>query len=189
MGVGGSWQYSPERNKLRYCAQRAKVAAVFSKKEQKILDRLKASGYPINTVQLNAPLKFIVRPFTTVGIESTNLASWFEDEIFSSIKDFKFGSPITGIAIFPTIFDRQICDPPKDHLRYKKNEKSVFVGLNIEFSSWTSAPKREKLRLLSDNITRSIERIPNKYLANLDREKLLSIASQVYDRLTHRLLH
>jgi hypothetical protein len=162
---------------------------LFSKKEQKLIDRLKASGRVINDVQLNAPFRFIVRPFTTVGIESVNLGSWFEDEIFSTIRDLKFESPIAGIAIFPTIFDREISHPPDDYLTYKKNEKSVFVGLNIEFSLWASGSKQEKLRLLSDNIIRSIERIPNRYLVNSDREKLISIASQAYDRLTCRLLH
>ena len=43
--------------------------AAFSKREQKIIDRLKASGYVGNNVQRDAPLKFLVRPFTTVGIE------------------------------------------------------------------------------------------------------------------------
>lgn len=161
---------------------------LLSKKEQKLIDRLKASGRAINDAQLNARFMFIVRPFTTVGVMSVNLASWLEDEIFSTIKDLEFESPITGIAIFPTIFDGEISDPPADYLTYKKSEKSVFVGLNIEFSSWASGSKQEKLRLLSDNIKRSIERIPNKYLTNSDREKLMSTVSQAYDRLACRLL-
>jgi hypothetical protein len=165
------------------------AAVLFSKKEQKLIDRLKASGRAINEVQLNAPFRFIVRPFTTVGIESANLASWFEDEIFATITDLEFESPITGIAIFPTIFNSEISHPPDDYLTYKKNEKSVFVGLNIDFSAWASAPKQEKIRLLSDNIERSLERIPDKYLLDTDRKKLLSIVSQSYERLIYRLLH
>jgi hypothetical protein len=58
---------------------------LLSKKEQRLIDRLKASGRAINDVQLNASFRFIVRPFTTVGIMSVNLASWLEDEIFSTI--------------------------------------------------------------------------------------------------------
>jgi hypothetical protein len=162
---------------------------VLSKKEQKIIDRLKASGYVGNNVQRDAPFQFLVRPFTTVGIESLNLASWFEDDIFSAIRDLKFESPITGIAIFPTIFDNAIASAPKDYLMYKRKEMSVFVGLNIGFSSWTSGSREEKLSLLANNITQSIERIPDKHLSTSDRKKLLDIVSQVHKRLIARLLH
>jgi|GraSoi2013_115cm_1033766.scaffolds.fasta_scaffold246527_1 hypothetical protein len=163
--------------------------AAFSKRDQKIIDRLKASGYVGNNVQRNAPLKFLVRPFTTVGVESLDLASWLENEIFSAINRVAFESNITGIAIFPTIFDNAIASAPKDYLTYKKKEMSVFVGLNISFSSWTSGSKEEKLSLLANNITQSIERIPDKYLSSSDRKKLLDIVSQARKRLVDRLLH
>jgi len=163
--------------------------AAFSKRDQRIIDRLKASGYVGKNVQRDAPLKFLVRPFTTVGIESLDLASWLESEIFSVINRVAFESPITGIAIFPTIFDSAIAAAPKDYLTYKKKERSVFVGLNISFSSWTSGSREEKLSLLANNITQSIERIPDKYLSSSDRKKLLDIVSQVYRRLVDRLLH
>jgi hypothetical protein len=47
--------------------------------------------------QLNAPFKFMVRPFTTVGVESLDLATWFEDEILEMIYDTKFESKIPEI--------------------------------------------------------------------------------------------
>ena len=50
--------------------------------------------------QLNAPFKFMVRPFTTVGVESLELASLFEDEILEGIFDTKFESKITAIIVF-----------------------------------------------------------------------------------------
>src|SRR4051794_10605178 len=112
--------------------------SAFGKKDQKIIDKLKASGYVGNNVQRDAPLKFLVRPFTTVGVESLDLASWLENEIFSAISKVAFEPTLTGIAIFPTIFDNAIASAPKDYLTYKKKERSVFVGLNISFSSWTS---------------------------------------------------
>jgi hypothetical protein len=163
--------------------------AAFSKRDQKIIDRLKASGYVGNNVQRDVPLKFLVRPFTTVGVEFLDLASWLENEIFSEINGLSFESNITGIAIFPTIFDNAIASAPKDYLTYKKNERSVFVGLNISFSSWTSGSREEKLNLLANNITQSIERIPDKYLSSSDRKKLLDIVSQAHRRLVDRLLH
>ena len=109
--------------------------------------------------------------------------------MFSAIKDLAFESRITGIAIFPTIFDSVIASAPNDYLTYKKKEKSVFVGLNIDFSSWTFGSREEKLGLLANNIRQSIERVPEKYLSNSDRKKLLDILSQVHKRLIDRLLH
>jgi hypothetical protein len=163
--------------------------AVFGKRDQKIIDRLKASGYVGNNVQRDAPLKFLVRPFTTVGVESLDLASWLENEIFLATDKMAFESSITGIAIFPTIFDSAIASAPKDYLTYKKKEMSVFVGLNISFSSWTTGSREEKLSLLVNNITQSIGRIPDKHLSSSDRKKLLDIVSQVHRRLVDRLLH
>ena len=158
-------------------------------REQKIIDRLKATGHVLNVTQDDAPFKFTVRFFTTVGVESRDIAPWFENEICSAIRELSFQSPITGIAIFPTIFDSAIARPPKDYLTYKRKEKSVFVGLNIDFSSWTSASRQEKLGLLSNNMKQSIERIPDKYLVSSDRQKLLDIVSQAHERLLDRLLH
>jgi hypothetical protein len=163
--------------------------AAFSKRDQKNIDRLKASGYVGNNVQRDAPLKFLVRPFSTVGVESLDLASWLENEIFSAISGVAFESNITAIAIFPTIFDNAIAPTPKDYLTYRKKERSVSVGLNISFSSWTSGSREEKLSSLANNITQSIERIPDKYLSSSDRKKLLEIVSQVRRRLVDRLLH
>jgi len=163
--------------------------AASSKRDQKNIDRLKASGYVGNNVQRDAPLKFLVRPFSTVGVESLDLASWLENEIFSAINGVAFESNITAIAIFPTIFDNAIAPTPKDYLTYRKKERSVSVGLNISFSSWTSGSREEKLSSLANNITQSIERIPDKYLSSSDRKKLLEIVSQVRRRLVDRLLH
>src|SRR5882757_8723052 len=161
----------------------------FSKRDQKIIDRLKGSGHALNVTQDDALFKFTVRFFTTVGIESRELARWFEDEMFSAIKVTSFESPITGIAIFPTIFDSAIAPAPSDYLTYKKKERSVFVGLNISFFSWNSGSREEKLSLLANNIVQSIERIPDKYLSNSDRKKLLDTVSQVHRRLIDRLSH
>ena len=153
------------------------------------MDRLKASGHVSRNLQLDARLTFIIRPFTTVGVEKGNLAPSFEEETCAAIRKQEFSSPIAGIAIFPTIFDTAVAPRPRDYVKYKKGENSVFVGLHIDFVSWTSASEQERLGLLADNIRNSIERIPGKYLSNSDRMMLLDITSQVHKRLVDRLLH
>jgi hypothetical protein len=160
-----------------------------ARESRRFLIDLRVPGHTLNVVQDDALFKFTVRFFTTVGIESRDLAHWFEDEIFAAIKELSFESSITGIAIFPTIFDSAIASAPNDYLTYKRKEKSVFVGLNIDFSSWASGSREEKLSLLANNIRQSIERVPDKYLSNSDRKKLLDIASQAHKRLVNRLLH
>lgn len=60
--------------------------ATFSKREQKIMDRLKASGHVTRNVQLDARLTFVIRTFTTVGVEKGNLASLFKEETRTAIK-------------------------------------------------------------------------------------------------------
>jgi hypothetical protein len=165
------------------------TVATFSKREQKMIDRLRASGYELSDNQLDARFTFLVRPFTTVGVEKGSLASSFEQEIFAAIRNFEFESPITGIVIFPTIFDGAIAPVPPDYVKYKKGEKSVFVGMHIDFSSWASASTQVRLGLLADNIKNSIERIPDKYLSAGDRKRLLDITSQVHKRLIDRLVH
>lgn len=112
---------------------------VFSKKEQELIDRLKASGRPVHGKQLDAPFKFMVRPLTTVGIPSLELASWCEEAIFKAITGMAFESPITGIVISPKIFDESVAEPPEDSVTHKENERSVFVSLGIEFSIWHGA--------------------------------------------------
>jgi hypothetical protein len=163
--------------------------APLSKKDQEIMNRLVASGYAINDVQLHAPFRFLVRPFKTTGVEVGRLAAWFEEEVFSDIKNIDFQSPIAGIAIFPTIFDNAIAPTPKDYVKYKRSEKSVFVAVNINFSLWAAASQNERLNLLADNIRQSIERIPEKYLSSLDRDRLLNLVGQTHQRLLSRLMH
>jgi hypothetical protein len=163
--------------------------AALSKKNQKIIDRLRSSGYVGNNIQRDAPFKFLVRPFSTIGVDSLDMASGFENEIFSAINTSALESEITGIVIFPAIFDEQIGPAPKNYVKYKKDEKSVFVGLTIEFSTWSSASGKEKLQLLSNNIKRSIELIPDTYLLSPDRKRLIKFTNQAHERLLARLSH
>jgi hypothetical protein len=156
-----------------------------SNREQGATDQHKA---PVRD-QLNAPFKFMVRPFTTVGVESLDLASWFEDEILERIYGTKFESKITGIVVFPKIFNKDVAPPPKDHLTYKKEEKSIFVGLNIDFTIWHSSSKQEKINILADNINKSIQKIPSDYLVDADRENLVLALDIAHKRLIQRISH
>lgn len=162
---------------------------VFSKEEQELIDRMKASGRPVHTKQLDAPFRFMVRPLTTVGIPSLELASWCEDAIFEAVSGMSFESPITGIVISPKIFDENVAEPPEDSLTHKKNERSVFVSLGIDFVTWDRASRKDRIHLLVENIKRSVERIPDVYLQQSDSKKLLLAIDGAYGHLERRLLH
>jgi hypothetical protein len=162
---------------------------VFSKEEQELIDRLQASGRPVHGKQLDAPFKFMVRPLTTVGIPSLQLASWCEDAIFDAVSGIVFESPIAAIVISPKIFDRNVAEPPEDSLTYKENERSVFISRSIDFAAWDSASQKKKLHLIIENIKHSLAGIPNTYLLQSDSEKLLLAIDQVYPNLERRILH
>jgi len=161
----------------------------FSKEEQELINRLKASGRPVHNKQLDAPFRFMVRPLTTAGIPSLELASWCEDSIFEAVRGMTFESPITGIMISPKIFDKDIAEPPEDSLTYKENERAVIIGLSIDFATWSRASRKERLHLLVESIKHSIEHIPNAYLSQSDSEKLLIATDRAYAHLERRLLH
>jgi hypothetical protein len=161
--------------------------ATYDKRDQKIMEQLSASGYVGNSVQRDATFKFLVRPFTTVGTDSLDLATWFENEIYSIIKDLTLESKIWGIVIFPTIFNTEFGPAPKEYVKYRKNEGSIFVALNIDYSTWTSTSRRQKLELLFENIRRSIEKISDTHLSGKDRDHLVKIATQAYERLIARV--
>jgi hypothetical protein len=161
--------------------------SAFSKEEQELIDRLRASGRSVNRKQLDARFRFMIRPFTTAGVPSVELASWFEDAIFGAISGMVFESPITGVVIFPKIFDEKVADPPDDYWKYNENDKSVFVSLGVDFCTWNSALHAEKIRLLYENIRCSLERIPDTYLFRSDYRKLLRAIDEVYAALVRRV--
>lgn len=60
---------------------------MFTKREQKDLEKLKKLGRATKHKQSDTPFKFLVRPFTTVGVEIGSLAQRFEDEVFTEISN------------------------------------------------------------------------------------------------------
>lgn len=160
---------------------------MFNKQEQREIDRLKQSGRFVESKQSGAPFCFIVRPFTTVGVAKGKLAVLLEDEIFSEIGKIVINSPISGVGIFPTIFNPNIAPPPPESVRYTKRDNSVSVGINIDFALWERSSELERLGLLADNIRCSLDKIKSRYLVDADREKLHQIVDKVQAQLASRL--
>jgi hypothetical protein len=71
---------------------------MLSKREQRLIERLKASGRAIRQDLIDAPFKVLIRPLTTVGVDKS-LATLFEDEVFAEVKKVQFESPISGIFV------------------------------------------------------------------------------------------
>jgi hypothetical protein len=161
----------------------------FNKLEQALIERFTASGRNLRHETLNTAFRFMVRQLTTVGVDTGNLTNWFEDEAFPMVTAQEFDSKIRMLMVSPTIMDGSIAKIPSDHLKFRAGERTVSVGINIDYLSWSSASSRDKIELLSDNIVSSVNKIPAKYLSAEDREKLLGIIHQVRSRLELRLLH
>lgn len=162
---------------------------MFSKEEQELIDRLKASGRTLNEEKLNAPFKLMVRPLTTVGVSSLKVMSWLEDEVFAAAKDMKIQSGITAIVINPTIFDGVAAESPKDGIKFNKNDRSLFSSKNINFDAWESASNSDKINMVLINAKASLDAISDKYLSTEERKKLSHIFENACFRLIQRLLH
>ena len=162
---------------------------MITKREQVLIERLKASGRKVHTEQFDSPLMFMVRPFTTVGVDVDQLASLFENETLSIIKTLNFESPIKGILVFPTIIDGTLAKVPTDYVKHKTREKTVFVGRNISYDCWSEALEGQRVELLAENIRGSIRMIPRKYLAERDQVKLLTVIDRGLPRVRAKLLH
>jgi len=161
---------------------------VLTKREQKLIERLKAAGYPIRHDRDDAPFMFLIRPLTTVGVD-IGLSSLFEDEMLAEIKETQFESPISAILVSPIIINPAIALPPPDGVTYKRGEKSIFSCINLEFEIWHRASKVEKLTLLSENVRKSINAIARRYLLEEDCTKLHRIVDRVQKRLVARLVN
>ena len=136
--------------------------------------------------QDNAPFKFVVRPITTVNTSSYDLAMAFEENVFASLENVEFSSPITGMAILPVIVDDTIAPPPPDSSHFFKKDNSVSVGIKIDFALWERSSELERLGLLADNIRRSLDKIQSCYLVDEDREQLRLIVDKVQALLVSR---
>ena len=160
-----------------------------SKKEQILIERFKAAGGIVNDERLNAPFVFIIRPFTTVGVEDLFLAAWLEDEIFSRIKGVKIEFPLKGISIFPAIFDESVAKSLPDKATFRKSERVFNVKLGIDFHLWSEASKIEKIKLLHQNVLDSLSKIPTTLLPEDARSKLIAFLEEASDGLRRRVLN
>jgi len=163
--------------------------SALSKYEQKLIDRLKAAGYPVRHEQSDATFGFLIRPYATVEVASKDLAHVLEHVMFKSVSQKVFESPITGIAIFPKIIDKNVVEAPKDKVTFKRKERSVFVTYDIDYEKWQGASRSEKLDLLVENVKRSLEGIPSKYLLASDADQLFQILDAAKAEISQQLLH
>jgi hypothetical protein len=159
---------------------------MFNKQEQREIDRLRKSGRVIENKQSGYPFRFTVRPFSTVDVPMGKMAIWFEEGVFSEFTNITFCSPISGVAVFPTIINPSIAPSPPDSVRFIKRDNSVSVGINIDFSLWQRSSELERLGLLADNIRCSLDKIKSRYLVDADREKLHHIVDTVQAQLGFR---
>jgi hypothetical protein len=161
---------------------------MLKRREKALVDKIRQAGLLTEGEQLNAPFRFMIRPFTTAGTDYRKIASRFEHEAFQLVKLEKFGSVATNIIVFPKILDRSIAVEP-DHIAYKKKERAVYVAVNIDHATWQNASDDQRIDLISDNIMESIIRIPQKYFTESDRKKLLGIVDKTRRQVKAKLLH
>jgi len=161
---------------------------MLKKREKALVDKMRKAGLLADGEQLDASFRFMIRPFTTAGTDHIKIASWFEHEAFQLVKSQNFVSFANNVIVFPKILDPSIMIEP-DHLTYKKHERAVYVGLNINHASWQTASEAGKVDLISDNVSKSIQEISPEYLSERDQRKLLEIVADTRTRLKSKFLH
>jgi hypothetical protein len=70
--------------------------------------------------QPGVAFKLMVRPFTTVGVDTRFPFTLFEDKLRLLIGDHTFDSRIRIVVITPTIIDATLAPPPQDYIKFKE---------------------------------------------------------------------
>lgn len=146
---------------------------------EKLIEKLSQED-GISLSQVEAEFKFLISPSTTSDVDARLMALAIKNYIFREIKQMKFDSPISGIVIFPIIYNPKI-RVREDFTSYKWKEKSFFVGLPINFEKWVNASLPVKFNLLTDNLIHSLEKIPKKHLFEADKFKFISLINNSGD--------
>jgi len=131
--------------------------------------------------QTDVPFKLMVRPFTTVGVDTRYPFTLFEDELIGLTAGHVFGSPVRRVVVTPAIIDPTVAVPPKDYSKFNRKEGSVFVGNKIDYKIWESSSQDRKLEIFAESIKSSILTISPKYITPADCVTL----TQAIERILH----
>lgn len=137
----------------------------------------------------DVPFKLMVRPFTTIGVDTRYPFTLFEDELPGLTADHVFNSPVKRVVITPAIIDPAVAVPPRDYSKFNRKEGSVFVGSQIDYKAWESSSQGRKLGIFAESIKSSIQAISPKYITPGDCVALKQAIAQILHIAKARLLN
>lgn len=152
-------------------------------------DRTGTAQPPMGRAQPDVPFKLMVRPFTTVGVDTRYPFTLFEDELRRVIQGHIFDSQIRIIVVTPTIIDRTLAVPTKDYVKFNKKEGSVFVGKGIDYRTWEHLSQGERLEIFAVSVRNSLLAVSPTYITASDCEFLVRSVDQILPDVKARLLN
>lgn len=142
-------------------------------------DQMRTSELLADCADPELLFKLMVRPFTTVGVDTRYPFTLFEDELPSLIDPNTFSSFVRRVVVTPTIIDPSLAVPPKEYSKFNRKESSVFVGKLIEHRTWESSSKARKLDMFAANLVDSLRMITPKYISLPDSKILIQAIDQI----------
>lgn len=112
----------------------------------------------------------------------------FAAELRKVLAGVQFSSPIKTIVFFPTLIAPEM-GVMRDKITYKRSEPSVFIKINIDYSRWRAADRRDRLELYADALKRGIMQVKSSKLSAEDRGKLLRTINDVELRMASHHPH
>jgi hypothetical protein len=158
-------------------------------REEIMLERLKRAGLEVPSDQFDARFRFVISPVVTPGISDVSaLAIGYQDAVAELIRKLSLISPISGIVFFPRVMDPHTGQFP-DLLSYKRKERAIFVGVNVQYATWMEISLNARIDLFAENLVESIHRISEKYLYREDKNNLLRAINDSRETVRAKLLH
>jgi hypothetical protein len=122
-------------------------------------------------------LRIAISPTTAGELDHPqidDLATYFRNSLSEGMAGATLDWPVTGIVIFPRIMDETIAKFP-DGYTFKRGEKAIFVGRNIDFFVWNKASPDERVGLFASALKDALDLVPRKYLPEENRIVIRSI--------------
>jgi len=142
-----------------------------NKKELAIIKEAEARGMQVDWPALERKFNFGISGIVTHPVD-VGIFGETAKKVTALAEADDFSCELDSIIVFPIISEPSIYKR-HDFIKHKHSQKSVFVGLNIDFFKWNAAPAREKKFLVKNLFREAITGIRDNALSEVGKLTLL----------------
>ena len=106
------------------------------------------------------------------------IETFYTDKFLALAGELNYSSKISSILICPTIVDPEKGVIP-NFVDYRRSEKEVGTDYNIPYEPYCTANSDERVILLSNAVVGAIRQVPNRYITDDDKEKLICVSNEI----------